>query len=86
MVKRYNQEEGIDYDETFVPIARLEAIRLLLAFACYKDFKICQMNVKSVFLKGYISEEVYVEQPLGFEDYEFPNHVFKQHMALDELK
>ena len=59
--KGYNQEEGIDYDETFAPIARLEAIRILLAFASYMDFKLFQMDVKSAFLNGFIEEEVYVE-------------------------
>ena len=57
VAKGYNQEEGIDYDETYAPVARLEAIRLLLAFACIMDFKLFQMDVKSVFLNGYIEEE-----------------------------
>ena len=77
----YNQEEGIDYDETFAPVARLEAIRMLLAFASYKRFKLYQMDVKSAFLNGYINEEVYVKQPPGFEDFEFPNHVYKLNKA-----
>jgi len=82
----FNQEEGIDYEETFAPVARLEAIRMLLAFACYKDFKLFQMDVKSAFLNGLISEEIYVEQPPGFESHEFPNHVFKLTKALYGLK
>ena len=57
----YNQQEGIDYEETFAPVARLEAIRMLLAFACYKNFILYQMDVKSAFLNGFINEEVYVE-------------------------
>ena len=57
----YNQEEGIDFDETFAPVARLEAIRMLLAFACFRDFKLYQMDVKSAFLNGFINEEVYVK-------------------------
>ena len=61
VAKGYNQEEGIDFDETYAPIARLEAIRLLLAFAYYINFKLFQMNVKSTFLNGFISEEVFVE-------------------------
>ena len=61
VAKGYNQEEGIDYDETYAPVARLEAIRLLLAFACIMDFKLFQMDVKSVFLNGYIEEEIYVD-------------------------
>ena len=65
----FNQEEGIDYEETFAPVARLEAIRMLLAFACFKDFVLYQMDVKSVFLNGFINEEVYVEQPPGFRSF-----------------
>ena len=61
MAKGYNQEEGIDFDETFSPVARLEATRMLLAFAAYKNFKLYQMDVKSAFLNGFIKEEVYVE-------------------------
>ena len=61
------QEEGIDYKKTYAPAARLEAIKIL-AFACFKNFKLFQMNVKSAFLNGFINEEVYVEQPLDFEN------------------
>ncbi len=86
VAKGYNQEEGIDFDETFAPVARLEAIRLLLAFACSKDFKLFQMDVKSAFLNGYINEEVYVEQPPGFENHQYPNHVYKLNKALYGLK
>ena len=82
----YNQEEGIDFDETFAPVARIEAIRLLLAFACHMNFKLFQMDVKSAFLNGFIQEEVYVEQPPGFEDHGKPNHVFKLQKALYGLK
>ena len=63
----YNQQEGIDYEETFAPIARLEAIRMLLAFACHKNFILYQMDVKSAFLNGFINEEVYVDNLLGLE-------------------
>jgi hypothetical protein len=59
---------------------------MLLAFACFKDFKLFQMDVKSAFLNGFIDEEVYVEQPPGFENHEFPNHVFKLLKALYGLK
>ena len=59
MVQRYTQEEGIDYDETFAHVARLEAIRILLAFVCFMDFKLYQMNVKSIILNGTTKEEVY---------------------------
>jgi hypothetical protein len=65
--KGYDQIEGLDYDETFVPVARLEAIRMFLAYACHKRFKLYQMDVKSTFLNGDLSEEVYMEQPEGFE-------------------
>ena len=82
----YNQEEGIDFDETFALVARIEAIRLLLAFACHMNFKLFQMEVKSAFLNGFIQKEVYVEQPLGFEDFEKPNHVYKLQKALYGLK
>ena len=71
----YNQEECNDFDETFAPVARIETIRLLLVFACHMDFKLFQMDVKSAFLNGFIQEQVYVEQPLGFEDFKKPNHV-----------
>ena len=86
VAKGYNQEEGIDFDETFAPVARLEAIRLLLAYACFIKFKLFQMDVKCAFLNGYISEEVYVEQPPGFENHAFPNHVFRLNKALYGLK
>jgi hypothetical protein len=82
----YNQEEGIDYEETYAPVARLEAIRLLLAFACAKDFKLFQMDVKSAFLNGHINEEVYVAQPPGFESHKHPDHVYKLKRALYGLK
>jgi len=77
VAKGYNQEEGIDYGETFALVARLEAVRLLLAFACMIGFKLFQMDVKSVFLNGIINEEVYVEQPPGFEDHQHSNHVYR---------
>ncbi|GKC90556.1 putative ribonuclease H-like domain-containing protein [Tanacetum coccineum] len=70
--KGYTQEEGIDYDEVFAPVARIEAIRLFLAYASFKDFVVYQMDVKNAFLYGNIEEEVYVCQPPGFEDPEFP--------------
>ncbi|GKC49589.1 retrovirus-related pol polyprotein from transposon TNT 1-94 [Tanacetum coccineum] len=82
----YIQEERIDYDETFAPVARLEAIRIFLAYAAYMGFMVYQMDVKSAFLNGKISEEVYVQQPLGFESSEFPNHVCKLDKALYGLK
>ena len=78
----YRQEEGIDYDETFAPVPRLKAIRLFLAYAAHKDFKVFQMDVKSAFLNGKLSEEVYVAQPPGFSDPKFSNHVFRLEKAL----
>nr|GEV05384.1 copia protein [Tanacetum cinerariifolium] len=78
----YNQQEGIDYEETYGPVARLESIRILLAYACALDFKLFKMDVKSAFLNGFINEEVYVAQPLGFIDFEKPNHGYKLKKAL----
>ncbi|GKD66892.1 retrovirus-related pol polyprotein from transposon TNT 1-94 [Tanacetum coccineum] len=78
--------EGIDYDETYAPISRLESIRILLAFACALDFKIFQMDVKSAFLNGFINEEVYVAQPPRFIDFEKLDHVCKLKKALYGLK
>ncbi|WVZ84324.1 LOW QUALITY PROTEIN: hypothetical protein U9M48_031367 [Paspalum notatum var. saurae] len=77
-----SSKEGIDYEETFAPLARLEAIRILLAFAASKGFKLQQMDVKSAFLNGFIEEEVYVRQPPGFESARFPNRVYKLRKAL----
>ncbi|GKC40769.1 putative ribonuclease H-like domain-containing protein [Tanacetum coccineum] len=81
----YTQEEGIDYDEVFAPVARIEAIRLFLAYASFKDFVVYQMDVKSAFLYGNIEVEVYVYQPSGFEDLEFPDKVYKVEKALYAL-
>nr|GEX68816.1 putative ribonuclease H-like domain-containing protein [Tanacetum cinerariifolium] len=78
----YTQEEGIDYDEVFAPVARIEAIRLFLAYASFMGFIVYQMDVKSAFLYGTIEEEVYVSQPPGFEDLHFPNMVYKVEKAL----
>ncbi|GJV12694.1 retrovirus-related pol polyprotein from transposon TNT 1-94 [Tanacetum coccineum] len=78
--------EGIDYEETFAPVARLEAIMIFLAYVAYMSFMVYQMDVKSAFLNGKILEEVYVQQPLGFETSEFPNHVCKLDKALYGLK
>jgi hypothetical protein len=86
VAKGYTQVEGLDFGETYAPVARLEAICILSAFAMHHNFKLHQMDVKSAFLNGPISEEVYVEQPPGFEDPHFPNHVYKLHKALYGLK
>ncbi|WVZ76538.1 hypothetical protein U9M48_024505 [Paspalum notatum var. saurae] len=80
------QKERIDYEETFAPVAHLEAIRILLAFAASKGFKLQQMDVKSAFLNGFIEEEVYVRQPPGFESARFPDRVYKLRKALYGLK
>ncbi|KAD3067107.1 hypothetical protein E3N88_34987 [Mikania micrantha] len=82
VVQGYTQEEGIDYDEVFAPVARIEAIRIFLAFVAARNFKGFQMDVKSAFLYCKIYEEFYVCQPPGFEDPKFPNHVCKLDKAL----
>ncbi|GJR08052.1 retrovirus-related pol polyprotein from transposon TNT 1-94 [Tanacetum coccineum] len=82
----YNQQEGIDYDETYTSVARLESIRILLAYACALDFELFQMDVKSAFLNGFINEEVYVAQPLRFIDFEKLEYVYKLKKALYDLK
>jgi hypothetical protein len=80
------REEGIDCEETFAPVARLEAISILLAFSVSKQFKLHQMDVKSAFLNGVLEEEVYVRQPPGFESVKYPHHVYKLRKALYGLK
>ncbi|GJY62206.1 putative ribonuclease H-like domain-containing protein [Tanacetum coccineum] len=82
VVQGYTQEEGIDFDEFFAPVARIEAIRLFLAYALFKDFVVYQMDVNSAFLYGKIEEEVYVCQPPGFEDPDFPDRVYKVEKSL----
>ncbi|GJV17787.1 retrovirus-related pol polyprotein from transposon TNT 1-94 [Tanacetum coccineum] len=82
VAQRYTQEEGIDYDEVFAPVARIEAIRLFLAYASFKDFVVYQIDVKSAFLYWKIEEEVYVCQPPGFEDPYFPYRVYKVEKSL----
>ncbi|GJS48969.1 retrovirus-related pol polyprotein from transposon TNT 1-94 [Tanacetum coccineum] len=82
----YSQEKGIDYDKTFTPVARMEAIRIFLAFATYMNFIVFQMDVKSVFLNGKLKKEVYVKQPLDFESSEFPDSVCKLDKTLYGLK
>ncbi|GJS21151.1 retrovirus-related pol polyprotein from transposon TNT 1-94 [Tanacetum coccineum] len=82
----YNQQEGIDYNETYASVARIESIRILLAYAYALEFKLFQMNVKSAFLNSFINEEVYVAQPPGFIDFEKLDHVYKLKKALYCLK
>ncbi|KAJ9561513.1 hypothetical protein OSB04_006673 [Centaurea solstitialis] len=86
VAKGYRQQEGIDYDETFAPVARLEAIRMFLAYAAYKDFTVFQMDVKTAFLYGHLKEEVYVAQPEGFVNKEHPDYVYVLDKALYGLK
>jgi hypothetical protein len=74
--------EGLDFGEIFAPVARLDAIRILLAFAASKGFKLYQMDVKSAFLNGVIQEKVFVRQPLGFENLKYPIRVYKLSKAL----
>nr|GFB41958.1 hypothetical protein [Tanacetum cinerariifolium] len=82
----YSQQEGIDYDETFVPVARIEAICLFLAYAAHKDFTVFQMDIKIAFLNGNLKEEVYVGQPPGFVSKQYPDHVYALDKALYGLK
>nr|GEU67131.1 putative ribonuclease H-like domain-containing protein [Tanacetum cinerariifolium] len=82
IAQEHRQEEGIDYDEVFAPVTRIEAIRLFLAFASYMGFMVYQMDVKSAFLYGRIDEEVYVTQPKGFVDPQHPKKVYKVVKAL----
>ncbi|GJX78099.1 putative ribonuclease H-like domain-containing protein [Tanacetum coccineum] len=85
VAQRYTQEQRIDYDEVFSPVAKIEAIRLFLAYASFKDFVVYQMDAKSAFLYGKIKEEVYVCQPSGFEDSDFPDRVYKVKKTLYRL-
>ncbi|GJZ44156.1 putative ribonuclease H-like domain-containing protein [Tanacetum coccineum] len=82
----YHQEEGIYFEESFAPVARLEAIRIFLAFAAHMNMVVYQMDVKTAFLNGNLREEVYVSQPEGFLDQDNPNHVYKLKKALYVLK
>ena len=86
VAKGFSQVEGLDFGETFAPVARLDAIRVLLAYASHHEMKLYQMDVKSVFLNGFINELVHVDQPPGFEDPRYPNHVYRLSKALYGLK
>ncbi|GJU10802.1 retrovirus-related pol polyprotein from transposon TNT 1-94 [Tanacetum coccineum] len=79
---RYKQEEGIDFEESFAHVARLEAVWMFIAYAAHKNIIIFQMDVKMTFLNGPLKEEVYVSQPEGFIDPEFPDHVYRLKKAL----
>ncbi|GKD00994.1 retrovirus-related pol polyprotein from transposon TNT 1-94 [Tanacetum coccineum] len=82
----FRQEEGIDFEESFTPIARIEAIRIFVANAAHKNMTIYQMDIKTAFLNGELKEEVYVSQPERFVDQDNPSHVYKLKMALYDLK
>ncbi|GJS98369.1 retrovirus-related pol polyprotein from transposon TNT 1-94 [Tanacetum coccineum] len=82
----FKQEEGIDFEESFAPVARIEAIHIFIANATYKNMMIYQMDVKTAFLNGELKEEVYVSKPRGFVDQDNPSHVYKLKKALYGLK
>nr|GFA96368.1 retrovirus-related Pol polyprotein from transposon TNT 1-94 [Tanacetum cinerariifolium] len=86
VVRGYRQEEGINFEESFAPVARMEAIRILLAYDAHKSFLVFQMDVKIAFLHGSLKEDVYVCQPEGFIDADHPSHVYKLKKALCRLK
>nr|GEU39091.1 putative ribonuclease H-like domain-containing protein [Tanacetum cinerariifolium] len=86
VVRGYRQEEGIDFEESFPPVARMEAIRIFLAYVAHKGFTVYQMDVKTAFLHGSLKEDVHVCQPKGFIDADHPSHVYKLKKALYGLK
>ncbi|GJX60258.1 retrovirus-related pol polyprotein from transposon TNT 1-94 [Tanacetum coccineum] len=86
VAQRFRQEEGIDFDESFIPVTRIDAIRIFVANVANKNMTIFQMDVKTVFLNGELKEEVYVSQPEGFVDQDNPSHVYKLKKALYGLK
>nr|GFA49622.1 hypothetical protein [Tanacetum cinerariifolium] len=86
VARGYRQEEGIDFEESFALVARLEAIRIFLAYAAHKNMVVYQMDVKTAFLNDNLREDVYVSQPDGFVDPDYPNHVYKLKKALYGLK
>ncbi|GKA67937.1 retrovirus-related pol polyprotein from transposon TNT 1-94 [Tanacetum coccineum] len=86
VAKGYGQEEGINFEESFTPVARLEAVRIFVAYAAHKNFPIYEMDVKTAFLNGPLKEEVFVRQPNGFVDTDFPNHIYRLKKAMYGLK
>ncbi|GJT50796.1 retrovirus-related pol polyprotein from transposon TNT 1-94 [Tanacetum coccineum] len=86
VARGYRQEEGIDFKEYFAPVARLEAIRIFIAYAAHMNMIVCQIDVKAAFLNGILREEVYISQPDRFVDQDNPNHVYKLKKALYRLK
>nr|GEZ69363.1 retrovirus-related Pol polyprotein from transposon TNT 1-94 [Tanacetum cinerariifolium] len=85
-MRGYRQEEGIDFKESFAPIARIEAIRIFLAYAAHKSFTVFQIDMKTAFLHGSLKEDVYVCQPKGFIDADHLSHIYKLKKALYGLK
>nr|GFC22396.1 retrovirus-related Pol polyprotein from transposon TNT 1-94 [Tanacetum cinerariifolium] len=86
VVRGYRQEKGIDFEESFTPVARMEPIGIFLAYAAHKSLTVFQMDVKNAFLHGSLKEDVYVCQPKGFIDADHPSHVYKLKKALYGLK
>nr|GFD39005.1 retrovirus-related Pol polyprotein from transposon TNT 1-94 [Tanacetum cinerariifolium] len=86
VARGYRQEEGIDFEESFASVSRLEAIRIFLVYAAHKNMVVYQMDVKTAFLNGNLGEEVYVSQPDGFVDQDNSNYVYKLKKALYRLK
>ncbi|GKC54975.1 retrovirus-related pol polyprotein from transposon TNT 1-94 [Tanacetum coccineum] len=86
VAKGYHQKDGINFEESFAPVARLEAVRIFVAYAAHKNFPIYQMDIKTAFLNGPPKKEVFVHQPDGFVDPDFPNHVYRLKKALYDLK
>nr|GEU74765.1 retrovirus-related Pol polyprotein from transposon TNT 1-94 [Tanacetum cinerariifolium] len=86
VAKGYRHEEGVDFEESFTPMARLKAVRMFAAYAAHKNFTIFQMDVETAFLNGSLKKEVYVNQPNLFVDLDFPDHVYKLKKALYGLK
>ncbi|GKE24024.1 retrovirus-related pol polyprotein from transposon TNT 1-94 [Tanacetum coccineum] len=86
VAKGYAQKEGIDFEESFAPVARLEAVRIFVAYVAHKSFPIYQMDVKTKFLNGPVKDEVYVAQPDGFVDPDHPKKVYRLRKALYGLK
>ncbi|GKD29226.1 retrovirus-related pol polyprotein from transposon TNT 1-94, partial [Tanacetum coccineum] len=86
VARGYHQEEGIDFEESFALVARLEAIRIFIAFAAHMNMFVYQIDVEIAFLNGILREEVYVSKPDGFVDPENPNHVYKLKKSLYDLK
>ncbi|GJS55798.1 retrotransposon protein, putative, ty1-copia subclass [Tanacetum coccineum] len=86
VAKGFTQTYGVDYEETFSPVADIRAIRILIAIAAYYEYEIWQMDVKTAFLNEHLSEEVYMEQPEGFVNPKYPNHVCKIKRSIYGLK